>query len=128
MPSRDDARAVVARMVDGFNRKDADALAELYVGDIELWSSLGAEARGRDEVLGHMRELFARLPDEQMSGDVLITDGHTVVVEFISRGSTPTGMAYEIRFTDVLELSDGRIRSIRTYVDPYDVARAEEAR
>jgi uncharacterized protein (TIGR02246 family) len=125
MATRDEARAVVARMVDGFNRKDARALAELYVGDIRLWSSLGVDAHGRDQVLGHMQELFERLPDERMTGDVLITDGHTVVVEFISRGSSPAG-DYEIRFTDVLELSDGRIRSIRTYVDPEDVARAED--
>lgn len=120
--SRQAARDLVISLVEAYNHKDADALAGLYHPDIHLWSSLGEDRQGRDSVLAHIRELFAHLPDETMSADVLVTDGATVVVEFTSRGRDGAGRSYQLMFTEVFELSDGKVIEIRTYVDPDDVA------
>ena len=82
---------------------------------------LGEDRAGRDSVIGHVRQLFAHLPDETMNADVLITDGTTVVAEVTSRGTDRAGQLYELRFTEVFELSDGKVIEICTYVDPDDV-------
>ena len=124
MDTRHEAQALVRKLVEGYNRKDTGALEALYAPDIELWSSLGESRHGRAEVIGHIVELFRRLPDEQMTAEVMVTDGETVVVELSSRGNSTSG-EYEIDFTEVLELSDGLITNIKTYIDPADVAAAE---
>ena len=66
-------------------------------------------------------ELFTSLPDETMALDALVTDGESAVIEVTSSGTDREGKPYEIQFTEVLEISDGRFTEIRTYIDPDDV-------
>lgn len=117
MVQRQDARAVVEQVVRLYNDKDLEGLAALYAEDITLWSSLGGEASGKSEFLEHIRHLFDRLPDERMTADVVVTDGTTAVAELTSRG-TADGEPYEISFTEVFEIENGRLTSVRTYIDP----------
>lgn len=119
MDSPEVARDLVHRLVDAFNRKDAAALAHLYRPDITYWSALsGPLDDGADAVLGHIQHLFHTLPDEQMSPQVVITDGSTVVVEFVSRGHDGAGEPYEVEFTEVITVRDGLLADIRVYIDP----------
>jgi ketosteroid isomerase-like protein len=46
-----------------------------------------------------------------------------VVVEFVSRGTAPSGRSYELEFTEVIDLVDGKIASVKVYLDPEEVAR-----
>lgn len=117
MPQREDARALVERVVQLYNDKDLDGLSALYAEDITLWSSLGAETSGKQEFLDHIRHLFDRLPDERMTADVVVTDGSTAVLELTSRG-TDDGSPYEISFTEVFEIANGQLTSVKTYIDP----------
>jgi ketosteroid isomerase-like protein len=117
MPQREDARALVERVVHLYNNKDLDGLSELYADDIRLWSSLGAEASDKQDFLDHIRHLFDRLPDERMTADVVVTDGSTAVLELTSRG-TDNGSPYEISFTEVFEIENGLLTSVKTYIDP----------
>lgn len=115
---------MIDRLVATYNAKDLEGLSDLYHEHVTLWSSVGVDASGREEVVSHIGDLFRRLPDEQMTVDVVVTDGDTVVLEITSRG-TAKGGSYEISFTEVLEVADGRVSSIKTYIDPQDVAVAE---
>ncbi|MGH8916294.1 MAG: nuclear transport factor 2 family protein [Acidimicrobiia bacterium] len=124
MDSRDEAREIVRRLVSGYNDKDIRTLESLYAPDVQLWSSLGESRKGRGEVIAHLIDLFQRLPDEQMTAELVVTDGETVVVELSSRGSSPHG-DYRIDFTEVLEVREGLVARIKTYIDPADVAAAE---
>jgi uncharacterized protein (TIGR02246 family) len=124
MTGRDDARAILERLIVAYNEKDDAILASLYHPDVRLWSSLGESTEGREQVLQHVRDLFRRLPDERMAADTVVTDGDTVVVELTSRGSS-NGSPYEIRFTEVFEIDGGLIAGIKTYIDPEDVAAVE---
>ncbi len=119
--TKDEARSLVERLVAAYNSKDRAGLAGLYAEDISLWSALGAELRGRDEVLEHIDELFGSLPDELMTVDTLVTDGEATVIEVTSSGTDRAGEPYEIQFTEVLEISNGRFSEIKTYLDPDDV-------
>jgi uncharacterized protein (TIGR02246 family) len=124
MTGRDDARALLDRLIVAYNEKDDATLASLYHPDIRLWSSLGESTQGREQVLHHVRDLFRRLPDERMTADTVVTDGDTVVVELTSSGRSD-GAPYQIRFTEVFEIADGLIAGIKTYIDPDDVAAVE---
>lgn len=118
---REQARSLVESLVAAYNAKDRDRLADLYAEDISLWSALGAETNGRDEVLRHIDVLFRTLPDEVMSLDTMVTDGESTVIEVTSTGTNEDGSAYQIQFTEVLEIVDGKFTEIRTYIDPVDV-------
>lgn len=124
MADREAARRLVGELVDAYNRKDAAAIADLYHPDVRLWSSLGEDSQGQEQVLRHIQELFRRLPDERMYADTVVTDGETVVIEVTSRGTSSKG-PYEISFTEVLEVVDGAIASIKTYIDPEEVEAVE---
>lgn len=121
LTSRVHARALIDRLVDAFNRKDPAGMAALYQPDITYWSSISGYTRGSAEVIGHIRELFRHLPDEQMTPERVITNGSVIVVEFVSRGTGPEDRPYEIRFTEVMRLRDGLLAEIKVYIDPDEV-------
>jgi uncharacterized protein (TIGR02246 family) len=115
------ARLVIDRLVAAYNAKDLDGLLALYGPRPRYWSALGGWRDGRDEIAAHLRDLFARLPDERMTATTVVTDGATIVVEFTSAGTTPTGEPYQIAFTEVMTLDDGAITEVKVYIDPDDV-------
>lgn len=117
MANRNETRAFVDQIVRLYNEKDLEGLSALYAEDIALWSSLGADTTGKQNFRNHVRELFDRLPDEKMTVDVVITDGTAAVLELTSRGTTE-GVPYEISFTEVFEIKDGLLTSVKTYIDP----------
>ncbi len=124
MGSRGDARRLVDRIVTAYNSHDTDALVALYHSDITYWSGLDGLQRGIEAVREHIDHLHETLPDEQMRAHTVITDGQLTVVEFESTGTNPAGNAYAIEFTEVFELRDGKVASIKVYLDPEEVARA----
>jgi uncharacterized protein (TIGR02246 family) len=120
---RRSARKIVARIVEAYNAKDANALADLYHSDARYWSALDDWQEGLPVIRSHIEDLHRRLPDEQMSVDAIMTDGDVIVAEFTSSGTTPTGLPYQVSFTEVIELRDGKIASIMVYLDPDEIAR-----
>ena len=119
--ARGAARTLVAQLVEAYNAKDRTALAGLYREDARYWSALDDWQEGRSAILSHIEELHRRLPDEQMTVKALVTDGATVVVEFVSTGSAPSGRPFELEFTEVIDLVDGQIATVKVYLDPEEV-------
>ena len=115
------ARAVVVRLVEAYNAKDVEAVAALYRDDARYWSALGGWQEGLSEILAHIEELHERLPDERMAVESLATDGDSVVVEFVSTGTAPSGNPYELEFTEVIDLVAGKIATVKVYLDPAEV-------
>ena len=124
MGAKDDARQLVSDIVSAYNSHDIDGLVALYQPDVTYWSALGGLQEGVDAVREHIDHLHETLPDEQMRAQTVITDGEVVVVEFESRGTNPAGKPYAIEFTEVFEIRDGKVGSIKVYLDPEEVARA----
>jgi len=121
--SRRSAREIVTRIVEAYNAKDADALAELYLPDARYWSALGDWQEGIAAIRSHIEDLHRRLPDEQMTIDAVMTDGEAIVAEFTSAGTAPSGLPYQISFTEVIELRNGKIASVMVYLDPEEIDR-----
>ena len=120
---RDAAREIVTRIVEAYNAKDAEAIAALYHPDARYWSALGDWQDGLPAIKAHVEELHRTLPDEQMEPLTVVTDGDTVVVEFRSTGTAPSGASYAIEFTEVIELRDGKIATVKVYLDPDEIER-----
>ena len=124
MGSRDDARQLIDRIVSAYNSGDTDALVALYQPDLTYWSALDGMQEGVEAVRAHIDHLHETLPDEQMQARTVVTDGELIVVEFESTGTNPAGKTYTIEFTEVFELRDGKVVSIKVYLDPEEVERA----
>ena len=124
MGSRDDARRLIDTVVAAYNSRDTEALIALYQPDVTYWSALGGLQQGMDAVREHIDHLHETLPDERMQARAVITDGELIVVEFESTGTNPAGNPYTIEFTEVFELRDGMIASIKVYLDTEAVSRA----
>lgn len=123
---RGSARALVANLVAAYNAKNLDGVAGLYAEDARYWSALDDWSEGVEAIRGHIERLFESLPDEEMAIKSLVTDGEIAVVEFESTGTNPRGRPYEIEFTEVIELRENRIASVRVYLDPEEVERIME--
>ena len=119
--AREAARSVVAQLVEAYNAKDLEAIAALYREDARYWSALGDWQHGLPEILSHIEELHRKLPDEKMLVKSLATDGEALVVEFVSTGTAPSGEPYELEFTEVIDLVDGKIAGVKVYLDPAEV-------
>ena len=122
MTDREATRRLVHTLVERYNAKDVDGLIELYHPDARYWSPLGDWQEGTDHIRSHLEELHRTLPDERMEILALMADDGIAVAEFASTGTRADGAAYRIEFTEVIEVVDGRIASVKVYLDPEEVA------
>jgi steroid delta-isomerase-like uncharacterized protein len=88
--------------------------------------------RGRGEIERFFRELFAAAPDLETTVTRIVAGEKQAAVEWRMRGTfdgapfqgiDPTGRPIEMRGLDMLEIEDGKIRSITGYYDGAEYAR-----
>jgi ketosteroid isomerase-like protein len=117
---------VVRHLVDAYNAKSLERLKDLYHPDAFFWDVFHRDGvRGRDAITKVLNELFEMLPDERMHIQTLAADERHAVAEFRSTGTAAGGRPFELEFTEVYEIEDGRIASCRVYVDPEEVPDTE---
>ena len=110
---------VVSALVDAYNEKRLEPLLELYDPDARFWDPLHRDGVvGREAIGGVIEQLFVAFPDERMSVVTLAADDTTAVAELHSTGTAPSGGRFELDFTEVYEVADGRVVSCRVYLDP----------
>jgi ketosteroid isomerase-like protein len=115
-------RQVVLQMVDAYNAKSLEDALSLYHPEAFFWDPFHREGvRGRDAIAEVVSGLFNALPDEQMQIETLVADERHAVAEFRSLGTTPDGDRLDLEFTEVFEVSGGRIVSCLVYIDPREV-------
>ncbi len=119
---RNETRTLIEGLVEAYNSRNVDQLGDLYHSDARYWSALEGWIDGLPAIKAHIEHLHDVLPDEQMAMGAMVTDGDVAVVEFTSSGSSrPSNEPYSISFTEVFELHDGKISSVKVYLDPDDV-------
>lgn len=110
---------IVRDLVEAYNAKSLERLLDLYHPDARFWDPLHRDGvTGRAAIGELLGQLFAAYPDEQMTIETLAGDGEHVVAEFRSTGTTAEGDRFELEFTEVYEVTDGRIEWCRVYLDP----------
>jgi steroid delta-isomerase-like uncharacterized protein len=89
--------------------------------------------RGHDEIRAFFAELFAALPDTEMTVKRVAANEHEVAIEWRMSGTftggpfqgvEPNGRAIELRGVDVIEIADGKNVNNTAYYDGMAFARA----
>lgn len=113
---------VVRELVDAYNAKSVERLLDLYRPDARFWDPFHRDGVAGHEAIGEViRGLFESFPDERMSIVTLAGDDTHAVAEFRSAGAGRDGRPFELEFTEVYEVSEGRIASCRVYLDPEEL-------
>src|SRR5579864_2253077 len=86
-PITDSTRSVIDRFNEAFNRHDADALGTSLTEDTVFEDTSpapdGRQIQGRDAVVEHWREWFARNTDARFEAEDVIVCGDRAVVRWI---------------------------------------------
>lgn len=127
------AREVALTSIQGVHDRDVDAIVELahpeeYADD---FVAIG-EFRGADAVRGFFRELFAAMPDFELTVERVVADDSSAAVKWRARatftsapfqGIQPTGKPVELRGVDFFEVEDGQIKRNTVFYDGASFAR-----
>ncbi|MGZ4427011.1 MAG: ester cyclase [Nocardioidaceae bacterium] len=117
-------------LYEAWNNRDFDYGANATAPDAELIDvASGTTFRGPEGVRKYNTAWAEAFPDGQITIDKVSDAGGTVVVEYTGRGThtgqlvsemgtiPPTGKAVTIKFCDVNEIEDGKLRTQRSYWD-----------
>jgi ketosteroid isomerase-like protein len=107
---------IVQRLYDAFLGRDVAALLGDLDEDVE-WNIAGPEevpftgaVRGRHEVANVLQKSFATVSDQRPEVRRVSAEGDTVTVFGFERGNhQPTGNPYEVTWTHVFTLRDGKV-------------------
>jgi len=106
-----------------FNNHDWEALAHMYVPDAEFKDpayGLGIHKKSRAEIIEHYSGLNQMFPDIKDEVVQFYPSGEdTVVVEFISRGTSVEGEPFELAICAILVITNGQISKDFVYYDNF---------
>jgi uncharacterized protein len=125
MRSIDDGRAVVERYVAALEAGDADAVRASFADDATWTIAAGSLPiagtwRGRDAIID---DFLATALSYYEAGSVrlevtgIVADGDRVALQWTSRARTRSGRPYANDCIGVFTIRDGRIQSVREYMD-----------
>jgi steroid delta-isomerase-like uncharacterized protein len=111
----DQAKEVVRRYVDAFNRGDLDGLKVLLADDAEIQGVLG---QGIFERVAPVWRQLIEGYGIQLRIEEMIAEGNRVAVRYTETGTftrpafgkEPTGKSYELVAMEWFEIEDGKIR------------------
>ena len=126
-PSRhteeDANKAVVTEFMEVFSRGDVDAILAFLTDDATWWVAGTIEGISGTKDKAAFGEMLAGLSTLSTTGAIaltpkaLIAEGDRVAAETESYAELANGRVYNNHYHFVFELSDGRIRRVREYLD-----------
>jgi len=117
---------VVQDWVAAYNRRDAQAAAELYYEDATNFQvALGDPTVGRKAILEDLLSFFQAFPDNLTHAENLFEDGEWAILEWSGggtwrgefAGTAPNGRSFTLRGCGFFHVLDGKIRFQRGYFD-----------
>jgi steroid delta-isomerase-like uncharacterized protein len=128
--AQDDNERIVRMLYEAWNDRDFDRAAALIADDGEiLLVGSGTRFRGPDGAREYNQMWADAFPDGRIRIDNVIAQGDRVAIEFTGTGThtgtlrspggeiPPTGRSVTLQLCDVYELRDGKVRSMRDYLD-----------
>lgn len=118
-----DGEAFAQAYFDTFNRHDWKTLSEYYADDATfLDPSFGIEPIKQNKAdfvikYSEMATIFPDLKDELKK--IYIVDSSTIILEFVSSGTGPDSVRFELPICSILKLKNGKIIEDRTYYDNF---------
>jgi steroid delta-isomerase-like uncharacterized protein len=117
---------------DAVSERDPEAMAKHWADDVvEEVPGVGV-LRGPDAIKAYFREMFAAVPDLEMTAQRVVADDTRAAVEWRMRGTfsgapyqgiEPNGRHVELRGLDLLEIEKQKITSNTVYFDTGEFAR-----
>ena len=121
---------LVRSLYDGWNSRNFDVLADATAPDGTITFMGSGEVLKGPEGSRVYSEMWANgFPDGRVTIDSIFADGDRVVVEITGRGThtgtfvtsmgeiPATGKSVTLKLCDVLQLSDGKVKSQHSYLD-----------
>lgn len=124
-----DARDVILKHVAAMNDRDSDA--DPWAADAQMVAP-GAQASGRDEVLGFLGVFLEAFPDLRLEIEQLVTEGPAAAAEGTLAGThdgvlhtpggdiPPTGKRVELRWAAVYATDGDTLKSEHLFFDQMD--------
>lgn len=107
--------------LDALSRADADAIADLYAEDFQLWvtgSLPFSGTKGRADALQGIPAVLGLFPDGlEFKIEALTAEGERVAIEATSKGKTASGGLYQQTYHFLLRAREGKIIEWREYMD-----------
>jgi ketosteroid isomerase-like protein len=114
-----DARTVIDRFNDAFNRHDADALALVLTDDTVFEDTSpapdGRRIEGKAAVVAFWRDWFSRNTDAVFEAEDVIVSGDRAVVRWVYR-KLRNGQPWHLRGVDIFTVRDGKVAAKLAYV------------
>ena len=122
--------ATVRAVYDGFNTGDVPLLLSLVTDDFELVDvALGMSWHGKQGWGEWLQNWAISMPDAKVHLDTITAQSDRVVAEHTGGGTQtgplntpagaipPTGNKIQLKFAEVFEMRDGKIKTMRAYWD-----------
>ena len=128
--SNEQNQATVLAVYSGFNAQDWAGLLDLVTEDFELEDvALGVSWHGKEGWREWLAAWAVSMPDAMTRVDSITVQGDRIVTEHTGGGThtgplqTPagtipaTGKTLQLRFAEIFEMRDGKIKTMRAYWD-----------
>jgi uncharacterized protein len=124
MTTPSDSRSVVERYIAAAEVRDEAALRDSFAENATWWLRgelpISGTWRGRDTIIDDfLGTAMSYYQPDSVNIEVtsIVAEGDTVVAEWTSRARTTDGAPYENHCIGVFGVRDGRIVSVREYMD-----------
>lgn len=128
--SHDQNLATVHAVYEGFNTGNVPLLLSLVTDDFELVDmALGISWHGQQGWGEWLQNWATSMPDARVNLETTTAQGDRIVTEHTGGGThtgplntpagaiPPTGKTIQLKFAEVFEMRDGKIRTMRAYWD-----------
>jgi steroid delta-isomerase-like uncharacterized protein len=120
-----DAKTLLAKWIEAFNRHDVDVVASYYHDDAVNWQVADEPVAGKAQIRAMLAAFFAAFPDSYARVENLMGDGEWAAWEWVGGGTflhdlgrlKATGKAYEFRGCGFFRVVGGKIKLQRGYWD-----------
>jgi ketosteroid isomerase-like protein len=122
---------IARRVIDAFNRRDADAIFECVNRDIEWFPAVpvsfgGGALRGRAGIESYLRDVRDTWEEYRVLSEDFrdIGQDQVLVLSRVEGRGASSGGQVDEAMGQIFDLHDGKISRVRTYLDHNDALKA----
>ena len=121
--SSDEIRRAAKRLDDALEERDVETVLSCFTDDCEVEFG-GVTLHGKDGLREGLEWLYDRLGTIRFEPVTILIEGNTFFEEFVMKTWKKPGAELQFSAAEVLTYEDGRIKSLRLYLDRLALAKA----
>ena len=121
--SPDEIRQAAKELDDAVEQKDVEKALSCFADDCEVELG-GVTLRGKDGVRKGLAWLYDRLGTVRFEPVTILVEGDTFFEEFVMKTGKRPGDELQTDAAEVLVYEDGKVKSLRLYLDRLALAKA----